>query len=80
MLKVDKLVSPDYARPKFEHVDGVTRIVGCENSTTYTVVLGSNPLYTSQSLAKVIEYVQELNFEASLLLLNLRTLELNEQV
>jgi hypothetical protein len=79
MLKVDKLVSPDYARPKFEHVDGVTRIVGCENSTTYTILLVGVPVYVSQSLEDVIKYVQELNFEASLLLLNLRTMELNER-
>lgn len=47
------------------------RVVG-----KYRIMQGSNCLFESQDIAEVIKFIQELNFEASLLLLILRTEEL----
>lgn len=55
-------------------IDEKTRMNG---QKSYTVALRDLCLFESSQISEVIKFVQELNFEASLLLLNLRTKELN---
>ena len=77
LLKIERNTKPDWEQPIIETIEGVDRIKGYRTTTTYKVMQDSLCLFQSQLLGEVIKYIQELNFEASLLLLNLRTEEID---